>query len=542
LDETYTFIKFDLPKLTAAETIFSAVLGLRLSGVGSSGLQIDARKVKENWESTTLNWSNKPDYEETKIEEYQIMTTSQPYLFDITGIVKDWYNTGENYGVMLKSHVTSYNVANFNSSDSPYSNFRPQVIIFYVNNVGLENYWTYHSQDVGRGGTGYVNDYTGNLVFIHNDISMNGNRMPVTINHVYNSNDKDTNIGYGPGWRLNLTQSIKWETISGANYFTHIDEDGTKHFYKYNSEKGHYIDDAGTDFILTVSGSGTSTIHTIKDKDGNKLNFDYYGILKTIEDKNGNKITLTHNSDGRLIRVEDGAGRAIILNYNVDKYLIDITDPAGRRTDFRYTVNRLTSIIYSYENNNIMEGAIRTTFAYDGVYNLTSATNYDGYKMVYSYYDTSASGSVLAYRVKKVQETHTNFSSSESGQILNISYGKNTTTFTDHKGRTNIYQFNHIGNTVSIKDADNNGSYYKFHTSSEKKNKLELDSKLQKTVINLLKNHNMEIPNSYWTSGAVGTSTGSGEFTTEEKNIGEKSLKISKTNTNDRQYFSQQVT
>ncbi|WP_341442921.1 carbohydrate binding domain-containing protein, partial [Oxobacter pfennigii] len=42
--------------------------------------------------------------------------------------------------------------------------------------------------------------------------------------------------------------------------------------------------------------------------------------------------------------------------------------------------------------------------------------------------------------------------------------------------------------------------------------------------------------------GAVGTSTGSGEFTTEEKNIGEKSLKISKTNTNDRQYFSQQVT
>ncbi|WP_160317255.1 DNRLRE domain-containing protein, partial [Oxobacter pfennigii] len=539
LDETYTFIKFDLPKLTAAETIFSAVLGLRLSGVGSSGLQIDAHKVKENWESTTLNWSNKPSYETAKIEEYQIMTTSQPYLFDITGIVKDWYNTGENYGVMLKSHVTSYNVANFNSSDSPYSNLRPQVIIFYVNNVGLENYWTYHSQDVGRAGTGYVNDYTGNLVFIHNDISMNGNRMPVTINHVYNSNDKDTNIGYGPGWRLNLTQSIKWETISGANYFTHIDEDGTKHFYKYNSEKGHYVDDAGTDFILTVSGSGTSTIHTIKDKDGNKLNFNYYGTLKTIEDKNGNKITLIH-SDNKLIGVEDGAGRAIILSYNVYGSLFRITDPAGRKIEYRYDVDNdgnddtLIAIDYPDDKTN--------SFVYDDNKNLREVINHDGYKMIYSYYDTLTSGSVLAYRVKKVQETHTNFSSSESGQILNISYGKNTTTFTDHRGRVNIYQFNHFGNTVSIKDADNNGSYYKFHDSNEKKNKLELDSKLQKTVINLLKNHNMENENTHWTLGAVGTSTGSGEFTTEEKNIGEKSLKISKTNTNDRQYFSQQVT
>lgn len=77
-----------------------------------------------------------------------------------------------------------------------YGDCRPQVTIDYVNNSGLEDYWTYHSQDIGRAGTGYINDYNGNFVLIHDDLDMNGNRMPISLNHVFNSNRTRT-IGYG---------------------------------------------------------------------------------------------------------------------------------------------------------------------------------------------------------------------------------------------------------------------------------------------------------------------------------------------------------
>jgi len=38
---------------------------------------------------------------------------------------------------------------------------------------------------------------------------MSGNRLPTVIKHVYNSNDRGTDIGFGPGWRLNLSQKVK---------------------------------------------------------------------------------------------------------------------------------------------------------------------------------------------------------------------------------------------------------------------------------------------------------------------------------------------
>ncbi|KPU45384.1 tRNA(Glu)-specific nuclease WapA precursor [Oxobacter pfennigii] len=545
--QTRSYIRFTLPQLTAAETIYSANLALYLTGVSAPNSQIDVHKVLNSWSSSSITWNGQPGAD-AKIEEFQIVSAAKFYYFDVTGMVKDWYNSGNNYGLVLKHHTETTGpntTATFSSSDASSSNLRPQITIYYVNNNGLESYWTYHSQDVGRAGTGYVNDYTGNLVFVHNDLSMNGNRMPVTINHVYNSNDKGADIGYGPGWRLNLTQTVQWKQIpaGGVNYYMHTDEDGTNHYYRYDSEKGYYVDDAGTDFMLTVTGSGESQVIRITDKGGNKLNFDYYGILRTIEDKNGNKITLTYNNN-RLTEVEDGAGRKTTLTYTESGHLFDMTDPAGRKTDFRYTVTRLTSIIYSYENNNIEEGAIRTTFSYDGIYNLTSAMNYDGYKINYSYYDRFEPGNenVLAYRIKQIQETHTD---STLGNELNIIYGKNNTTFTDFKDRKNIYQFNNIGNTISIKDADDSAQHYRYG-DIKNKNKLTVESKLQRTVINLLKNHSVEEPYSEWAAAGstVGTvsSEGSGIFTEEDKYMGKMSLKIVKTNTVGRHYFSQKVT
>lgn len=50
-------------------------------------------------------------------------------------------------------------------------------------------------------------DYNGNLTWVHEDISTPGVRMPVTIKHIYNTNDKDTNLRFGKGVRLNISQT-----------------------------------------------------------------------------------------------------------------------------------------------------------------------------------------------------------------------------------------------------------------------------------------------------------------------------------------------
>ena len=75
----------------------------------------------------------------------------------------------------------------------------------YRNQTGIEDYQTYHTQSIGRAGTVYTNDYNGNLVLTHQDSCTGGNLLPVTVNHVYNTNDKDVDIGYGKGYRLNLS-------------------------------------------------------------------------------------------------------------------------------------------------------------------------------------------------------------------------------------------------------------------------------------------------------------------------------------------------
>jgi len=62
------------------------------------------------------------------------------------------------------------------SSDYSTSTLRPYIGINYINTAGLESYWTYHSQQVGRAGTVYTNDFNGSVVVVHDDVVMNGNR------------------------------------------------------------------------------------------------------------------------------------------------------------------------------------------------------------------------------------------------------------------------------------------------------------------------------------------------------------------------------
>ncbi|WP_411681918.1 DNRLRE domain-containing protein [Clostridium thailandense] len=537
---TRSYIKFKLPtdKLTTGDMVIAGYLDLWMAAQNNDVRQINVHKVLSDWDEGSITWNNVPAVDNDKIQDYNLVKGNwgTQMTWDITRVVKYWLASGENYGIMLKNsdetvgynQFFSSNVSEYDENGNHLADARPRIRIDYINNSGLENYWTFHNQKVGRAGIGYVNDYSGNLIFVHNDVAMGGNKMPITLNHVFNSNDRNSSMGYGLGWRLNLNQKVDFVTIGEGQFYVYTDEDGTKHYFYYDTSTGTYKEQLGSDLTFTKNSDNS---YIIKDKNGGALEFLPGGYLYKIKDKNDNTITL--NYDGTVLKkITDGAGRVTTLDVLSNGYLVGIIDPSGRRTSFAYNGIQLSKITYPDENY--------TLFSYDNNNNLTNAINYDGYNVVYTYYTEAP------YRVKSIKEFGTD---GTPGGSLDIQYDYNTTTFTDAKGRKNIYQFTDYGTTASIKDDDESAELYKYYNSNKYDqttpnlyNKLNSTSKMQKFVKNYLKNHGAEKENSDWSPGNSEGREINAAFTTDEAYIGQRSLRIIKKDISSRDFYEQLVT
>ncbi len=514
-----TFIKFtNLPQITSSEMVTDAWLEVVCDS--TEGAYVNVHEVLGNWDSTSITWNNQPSYNSV-IEDYQQITTENTaYYWNITNIVKKWYSGNTNFGLTIKANYEGAgDYSDFYSSDQAYDYLRPQASITYVSNIGLESYWAYHSAEAGRAGTGYTNDYNGNLIYIHDDLSMNGARMPVKINHVYNSSEAKYNNWsgqwMGAGWTMNVMQRVDRKQIGSTYYWIYTDEDATKHYFVDNGA-AELKDELNLGYTFSTDISG---YHYIKDKSDNKLKFYWNGYLYGIIDNNANEMHADwSDAPGTgvkmLTTLTDGAGRVTTLGYDNNGVLLSITDPSDRSTWFSYDTQSYQKLIrITYPDGKV------TNFTYDSNYRLTEATNFDGTKLTYNYYSNSPN------RVKKVVESNGDL----IGEELNFEYGNNVTTMTNYNGRKNIYQFNNSGKTVCVLDADGNASYSDYADSSNI-SKSTLESKLQKTQTNYIANHNMEI-DSYWTPCSWGGAAGTQSYTTEDKYFGNKSMKISSTST-----------
>ena len=516
-----SFLKYkNLPTLTSADVIVGAKMALYKIQTSSTSSEIDVHKVNGTWESNTINWSNKPSYDST-VEDYQIAGAKGWYYWDVTDIAQEWY-TGDNTGMMFKMEDSQEAAATdlyreFCSSDYT-ADTLPFLSIAYINNCGLENIWDYTSHSAGAAGTGYVNDYTGNLVWVYSGLGFSGNRMPVSINHIYNANDKANNdFGMGYGWRSNYNQLVyRWS--SNSSYYIWEDEDATRHYFKYKSS-GTYEDEVNTGLILTTNGSGT-TKYCITDKNNYKSYFDTSGRLTKISNNQAttSNITVTYSSGKRIASITDGAGRKYQFNYS-GTALSSITF-LGTGT------SALATESYTYSGNELMRIASSVlpaaNFSYTGNHLLSQAANANGYKLVYSYNTTSSS---QPNRVAQVRE----YDGSIAGGALNISYAHNQNIFTDHNGNQEIMQFNNFGGTVSIQDNEGRAQFYKYMGSNEAgaASQLALSSKLQNTVVNQIYNSSFE-SSSGWTTSSGNASTGSWSYASSGY-MGAKALVIKRT-------------
>ena len=288
------------------------------------------------------------------------------YSFDITALA-DQVSKGETEtkNLVLKmidetAECDSRAVLYGSSHSGAYA---PQFIVTYESGYGVNTSYRTHTHKLGRFGQGSIDLQCGNLMFDSEDFAWAGNRMPVTVRHLYNSalsafqytansaiglNAADFSaMKIGNGFKLNIMQSIvPADSVSGGGY-VYIGENGEETRLVQSNKKAAcpgnsqcyslYEDVNGGDMLYDPEQ------RTLKQGD-NTLLFDTAGRLIRITDASGNHMDITYTL-GRITSVTDGAGRDFLFAYSGD-FLTSVTAPDNTKVLYTYSGSLLSTITY----------------------------------------------------------------------------------------------------------------------------------------------------------------------------------------------------
>ena len=340
--------------------------------------------------------------------------------------------------------------------------------------------------------------------------------MPVSINAIYNANDKGNKAyGLGYGWRTNYNQRVEQITLGGTTYYRWEDEDGTRRYFMKKSA-GLYVDELEPTRQLTDTGSGTKKF-CITEKSGSKRYFDASGRLAGLSNNQAtaSSVSIYYASQDHISVISDGVGRKYRFSY----------DSSGNLTKISFTgtgTTELSAMTYQVSGDNLRTigypDGKNATFSYGAEHLLTGAQDADGYKLAYTY-NTTTNGQ--PNRIATIKE----YDGSTAGGTLSLEYAHNQTTFTDHNGNKEIMQFNRYGSTLSVQDGLGRAQFSQYANSTDlaKASQLTLSSKLQNTVINLLESGSLESKTGWTVSG---TGSGSWSYSQAQAYYGRTSLSI----------------
>ena len=550
-----TFLKFNtLPKLEKGAVITDARLNLyqyQFSADNGQGFRVSAHEVTGAWDQRTLTWNNQPSFKPEALDYLTLENTNGmavPKTFDVTKLIRGWYNNpSSNHGIALKAvNENVYATATLVSSDMPVNKYGltadcyPIGIVYYRSTKGLEDYYSYHEQELGRTGSGYVNRYNGNLVFIHEDEGTSGILMPVSVSHVYNLSDCDTKSRFGKGFRLSLMQELK---ESGNADFPYVltDADGTNHyFYKDTSDSNKLKDEDGLGLVITqISSNEYDSYRIMKDKDEVQYIFGQDGYLRQIKDTYGNAMKCQYgpNSAGNYIQyAEDPTGARVVFNYNSDlTKLVSIT-ANKRSTSFAYdAAGHLTNITYPDGKTS--------RFGYDGD-KLIWAEGADKRRIVYGYRTDCG-----VERIAKIGEGYTDAAGSfHTGTEIEVTYPELGTTVYTEPGldgklssladnHVYTWKFNRFGSPSEISDNAGHVSTFSHYDDGARRHKLRQSSLTGKLVTNLLKNTGFDAMGEFedgWgnASGLTEASAWGVERVTDKGYFADTSIRVTKTQKN----------
>ena len=322
-----TFMNPILPEIDKGSVVTDAKL--RLSA-GSASEIFYCVPVPDEWKTDSISSSKLPfktvSYKNS-LKNVTDFGKNGTVLLDVTRDVKKAASGGNDlYGWCFASANESVDTVR---SITPFKisgdNKKPYFEVTYKDFTGTEDYYTTHTQSAGSAGTGSINDYTGRLTFAHVDATSAGDRMPLSISHVYDiaygermGEDKwltaATASGvpasaYGNHFRLSTDVRLlvpAGETDVSKYPYVYVDSDGTRHYFKKTSVtyyvNGSRKDAKSTDsypaakdedglglFVVPVENKTLKELYPLKivDKSGStSMYFDESGYLRRISDSN----------------------------------------------------------------------------------------------------------------------------------------------------------------------------------------------------------------------------------------------------------------
>ena len=326
---------------------------------------------------------------------------------DITSIVREWKNGASNFGMVLYGDETMSQIAEISSAELE--------IVCRSRRATLSD--SYQKNNLKRAGSSAVDLFTGRLLFEHTDFEFMSESMPMNIAHIYNSDycSEEVNSGMklGSGWRLNFQQYIEAPVFSGyerqpdRTAYLYTDGCGVQHdircrYYKIKNGETQY-DSSARQYKQYVEQSESTFDYTTKeglrfepstmslyDQSGGNVYFDMIGS-NTLRlrgfSKNGKSLEATYGTGDRIVSVTDGAGKVANFTYNGSGYLEKISCE-GKTVSYEYSGNKLKRIKYP-------DGTY-TEFGYTGD-RLAWAKDRSGYHLDYG---QSSDGKVESVREK----------------------------------------------------------------------------------------------------------------------------------------------
>ncbi len=592
--ETYIAMN-QLPELPASSVIVKGTLNLKqLADTGSwnvyggnaSSLTLGVRMIGNDWNENTITWNNKPGENVSDYFDYQTVsrdTAGTMIYWDITSCFMDWYeakylpasSAWQNRGVMLTAISpqtdASHAHVGFYSSENPYrySDTEPMFTISYRDTKGLENRWNYSSQDAKTAGTGHVNLFNGNLVFVSSGISTAGSILPVNVTQIYNSyqsrydhtgtaldavHSADFSAMFmGKGFKLSLWESIVPVTIGGTSWYVYYDADGTELYFKQGTD-GDYVSEDGLALTLKVqSDSAEEERYRLHDDYGNDKLFDASGYLREIRDSLGNRKKLVY-TNGRIT--------------SVDYYPAGTTEAITQLTLLYNSAGGLYRIINAQDTTQYV------TYSYSETYNGTaaSATN-TGYLRWIRYSDGTAyrfyynADGTLFRALDNTSQLGLRYRYDERGRVTDVSqYDPSgdyrfTVSYTYNQLQASVtstmqptrttYVFDTMGRTTCAYTTDlsdsfidmssctlygASGAVYHTEPGSRKHNALTTSSVVGRYNANLVKNGNME--NAYHYSMSDGSAVVVSE---DDAYLGAKSFAVTQSTSNTSKWVDQTV-
>ena len=459
--ENITYIQFALPAMDESYRLKSAALRLYQYGfkTGGNRIYMSVNRAASPWHANSISWCSRPGSAEV------IRTISTPcrqpddaMLINLDAVAKDW-DSGKtpNYGIFLRSTATAprcgsssscgsvceetrkSDYVDFYSEKSSITARRPEISIIYESVGQYMDNQENISFDVNRAGTTQVNLYTGGLMHIHEDVSAEGLKLPLSISHVYHTGVP--RIGeneFGAGWKLSARQRVLEKQYSTDDWvLKYFDAQGRTHFFERKSD-GSVCDTSGLGLTLTRYPDAR---YYLTDEKGTQMVFAAgTGYLQKIVDIYGNSMTFTYNAADQLSMVEDGCGHQARLYYQNGR-LNKIEDSKGEETTYTYSGDHLVKI--TYPNGRY------SSFAYDSLGNLTTVTDQTGLKYLYQY--DSKNRMVRATQQASYAGIYQNFTSEQtniSGEITELEYRGQSTAVSGSSKVKQIYNFDSQGRAV----------------------------------------------------------------------------------------------